>query len=208
VRVHNTCHDVLGDPSLSGDEAKTPARSIRIAFLGYLDAARGADMLLDAVERPGSGIEMIAAGTCRSPALLERLKTTSAIDWRGSVPYHDALEIMRNVDLVALLLDPGVTSYRLLTGPTKFFESMMAGTPVVVSAETRLADLVLDRGLGFVVPYGDPAALESVATELRRDGVREAYRMRCRQHYLAECQLVDEVGRYRDFYHQVLGRAA
>jgi glycosyltransferase involved in cell wall biosynthesis len=200
--VRNTCHDWSG-----ADEPPAPTGApARIAFVGYLVESRGAAELLDLCEALPGQAELVVAGTCRSEALIERLKSNPAVSVLGSLPRAQAFGVMRDADLVALLYDPALP-VNVLASPNKFFEAMMLGTPVVVSEGIHLSELVRARKLGYVVPYGDAAALRQAVEDVRRPGVRDAFRARCRAHYLAEFQLADDVRRYREFYGQVLRSA-
>lgn len=208
VVVRNTCHDWLGNPPAESFEVQKPA-PVRIALMGHISPHRGPGSLIELARREPERVELVVAGHCRFSDLVEAFEELPNIKFLGRLPYQDALALMRDCDLVALLCNPEIPSYRMVTGPTKFFESLMAGTPLLVNREIELANTITQHGLGYLVEYGNVDDLQGVVDRIcsTRDDWG-ALRRRCRKYYLDHCQLSQELVPYREFYNTVLKRAA
>jgi len=205
--VRNTCHDELAQVPADSEVGSRPTpRTVRIAYLGYLVDTRGADQLLDLCRRHGGEVELWVAGLCRSAALEARLTATAGVHWLGRLPRPRALALMRDVDVVSLLYDPAVRVNRI-AAPNKYYEALMAATPVLMSEGMSLAGELRRHGAGWVVSYGDASALDRVVDELADSQQRQRLARAARSWFLAECRLEEELVRYRDFYRRFLGTA-
>lgn len=86
-----------------------------------------------------------------------------------------AIERMRQADVVSLMYDPSIGINRYAT-PNKYFEALMLGKPVICAIDMRIADELASAGCGLAVRYGDQAALAAAIerlsdlTERRRMG--------------------------------------
>jgi glycosyltransferase involved in cell wall biosynthesis len=89
--------------------------------------------------------------------------------------HREAIERMRQADVVSLMYDPSIAINRFAT-PNKYFEALMLGKPVICATGMRLADELAGAGCGLAVEYGDRAALAAALerlsdiTERRRMG--------------------------------------
>jgi len=203
--IPNTCHDLLEElPSVSDIVSPTKPGDIRLAYLGYLTHNRGSQWLLDFCRRCKESIELLVAGGCRSEELKAKFKSTAKVRFLGLLPYAKALALMREVDAVTILYDPSWPVNRVLD-PTKFYEAMMVGTPVLISRGVSTAHLVEEKGLGFVVEYGSIEGLRGIVEWLRDRKKMTEMRTRCRQYYLDNLKLSKELVRYGDFYLRLVG---
>ena len=198
--VPNTCHDLLAELPHDVDTASPkPAETVRLAYLGYLTENRGSQWLLDLCRESDGGVELIVAGGCRSSVLQAEFESSPNVRFLGRVPYLRSLSLMRDGDAVTLLYDPDWPINRVLD-PTKFYEAMMVGTPVLVSEGVSIAGLVAENGLGFVVRHGSLEGLRNAVQCLRDRETMAAMRSRCRQYYLDNLRLSKALMGYRTFY--------
>jgi glycosyltransferase involved in cell wall biosynthesis len=138
-----------GVPRPSEVQARTGhvgERSLRVMFLGRLDPAKGADLLIEAFRsapdrRAVLGIYGVVQGDSNR-AYLNRLMHLAAGDAR--ITFHDAIASdqvisqMQRYDLLA------VPSQCLETGPLVVMEAFAAGIPVLGSKLGGIAELVTD----------------------------------------------------------------
>jgi len=88
----------------------------------------------------------------------------SNADLRGWVEYRDSLTMLRRSHLVVLALSRGEQSAGWI--PSKLFQYMGAGTPILALAPTGdVADIVEQTQAGYVVPPDDVAAIKNVLRE-------------------------------------------
>lgn len=202
--VRNTCHDELAElPDASALGPRPTPTTVRLAYLGYLVNSRGAGQLIDLCRRHDGGVELWVAGLCRSPSLEAKLQSTAGVHWLGRVGRPEALALMRDADVVTLLYDPAVPVNRI-AAPNKYYEALMAGTPVLMSVGMSLADEVCDHGTGWVVHYGDQAALDRVVDELGEADRRSGLSRRARAFFLEHCRLDTDLSGYRRFYRRMI----
>lgn len=195
--VRNTCHDQLAD---MGDETSKPPTGtpVTIAYLGYITHTRGTKWLIDFV-RSTDCVELLVAGYCRATDLLANLNTCPRASWMGLVSKLDALRMMRRSSAVALLYDPAIPVNRM-AAPNKFYESLMVGTPVLVSRGMGIGDEVERYGLGFVINYGDSKELLQAVAVLSDPHMLRELRSRCRNYFHDQCQIEGDMLHYRQFY--------
>lgn len=144
--------------------------------VGYVYAL---DTLLEAAEllsdRPNILFLIIGEGVAKG----ELQRTASAkglhnVRFLPFQPYEDLPLIRAASDVQLALYKPGAGSYSM---PSKIYEAMASGRPLLVSAEpdTDLSALVEDTGCGVCVPPGAPSRLAEAMVELANGaGARRA----------------------------------
>lgn len=205
LEIPNTCHDWLDRlPSLEGRLAPKRPGYVRLAYLGYLVNGRGGDWLLEFVSDDANKTELVVAGDSGRAEIQERLRQTPNVHYLGHVPYAEALAAMHESDATTLLYDPDHEINRILD-PTKFYDAMMLGRPVIASRGMSRSSTVEEHGLGYAVPHGSDAALREAIESLRDEAEVEEMRTRCREYYLRHYPLDQFIGNYRDFYRRLAG---
>lgn len=151
VVVHNAPEDVETGAKEGGRVGRY------FVYLGSLYEDRGLETIIQASVR--AAVPLILGGVgpleemCKGAA--ERCENVTFI---GVVTNQDALKIEAESVAVLALYDPAWTINRF-AAPTKLYEAMMLGKPVIVAAETLPAKLVEQENIGMVVTYGDEEGL-------------------------------------------------
>ncbi|MGH7470077.1 MAG: glycosyltransferase [Longimicrobiales bacterium] len=169
----------------SGDASSTRVVSehpLRVAFFGRLDPAKGAHLLIEALERETRlpvqlvlfGIEQTGAHVLYAKALRQRAGQDKRIELRRALPQHQVIAAMRDFDVVA------VPSLVLETGPLVVLEAFAAHVPVLGTRLGGIAELVTDRQNGLLLeprPVAWHAALRELVQQPQllaalRSGIR------------------------------------
>jgi glycosyltransferase involved in cell wall biosynthesis len=149
--------------SSSAHTVHTSGRPLRIGFFGRLDPAKGAHLLIEALERDTRlpvqlvlfGIEQTNAHVLYARALRRRAAQDKRIELRHALPQNHVVAAMRDFDVIA------VPSLALETGPLVVLEAFAAGVPVVGTRLGGIAELVADGRTGLLVEPR-PAAWHAV----------------------------------------------
>jgi len=141
-----------------------PARNGRLTVLavGHLAERRGISLLLDAV-RELPEVRVLMAGRFTEPWLEAKARAMPQVEFRGWVPWEQAVALGYEADLMFAFYDP---RYRInrLANAQKWFDAMMTGTPILSNAEMVNADWILGENIGYVCPYDE----QLLAYTLRR----------------------------------------
>lgn len=148
-----------------------PRRSgpLRVLYAGTLALAQGVDTLVEAARIAGP--EVVRVTIAGGGLMVEELRADvqrrgiSNVELLGTVPAETVPGLYRCADAGAVLLrDLPIFRGAL---PTKLFESLAAGRPVVLSAAGESARFLTEHGAGVVVPPEDPSALAGAFRDLR-----------------------------------------
>jgi glycosyltransferase involved in cell wall biosynthesis len=151
-----------------------PDAPLRVLYAGTIGMAQGIGTLVEAARLAGpDAVEVRIAGDgAEAGALRDQLAHEPAanVELLGSVPHERVPLLYEHADVAAvLLLDRPAFAGAL---PTKLFEAMAAGRPVVVSARGEAAEVVERHGAGVAVPPEDPRRLAEALRALREDRSR------------------------------------
>ena len=140
-------------------------------FLGRINWKKGLDRLIRALAH-APGVRLVLAGNDEEGyrAALDRLAAevgvAERITYTGSVDGADKARLLKSARLLVL------PSYSENFGNV-VLEAMAAATPVIVTPEVGVADLVRESGTGLVVD-GEPFQLGDALQRLWDDGERRA----------------------------------
>lgn len=146
-----------------------------VVYAGLLGLAQGLDQLIDAAValRDDPGLEFVLAGDgpCRGALTArvakERLERVSFLDQQP----HAAVPAL--LGAAGIIVVPLHRSFGDAV-PSKLFEALSSGRPVVVIASGEAARIVRESDAGIVVPPGDPDSLIAALRRLAGDpGLRE-----------------------------------
>ena len=162
-------HPVVPNSTLVDRDAPAPGPG-RLVCVSTLTRARGAWDLIEVgrLLRP-EGVVVDVIGTASSdmePALREA-DLSGDIRWHGRLPHDQTLQRLRGATAgLSLLHDE--RNYRY-SHPTKVFEYLAEGIPVVATPLPLVRDIVEGNQAGIIVPFRDPEAVATAALTLHRD---------------------------------------
>ncbi len=179
-------------------------RPLRTVYLGIVEEARGIGTCLEAIARlkqDGIRVEFTVIGSGRALSAFENmaedLEITDRVDFRGYVPYMDALTIVQEHD-VGIIPHLANDSWNT-TIPNKLFDYMAAGLAVVASDPRPILRVLEETGAGCTYPSGNHEALASVLKACAEDreqtasagmkgraAIRNRYRWECDSERLME----------------------
>jgi glycosyltransferase involved in cell wall biosynthesis len=155
--IHNGVPDVPTPPSPSRDDGPT------IGAVGRLDRQKGFDVLIRAiVQLPRARLVLVGHGDEEPDLrdLAERLGVAGRISFAGWL--DDPHRLLPSFDIFAL-------PSRFEGFPLAVLEAQLAQVPVVASDVGSVAEAVIHRQTGLLVPPDDPAALAKALNELLDD---------------------------------------
>jgi glycosyltransferase involved in cell wall biosynthesis len=175
--------------------AAAPGGRLRLVHTGMLTLTRSAAGLLQGLRqlrqthpelRDAFAVELVGARESANDELVQRLGLADCVHLRDYVPHRQAIEAMREADVLVLIkhVEP---RFRGLV-PGKLYEYMGAGRPILALVPpSEAADLVRDGGWGEVAPPDDVASIAAALLRLlqhRRAGsLHTVYPCRGRQQF-------------------------
>lgn len=137
------------------------ARELRVGFLGRIDPKKNLDLLISATAQMPSHVRLVIAGT-GPPEMVDSLRmladqlgVAQRIEWLGFVEPGDRADLLAGLDLLAM--PSAFESFGLSAA-----EAMQHGVPVLVSSDTGIAEVVLQRGGGCVTQPDVPAIAKAI----------------------------------------------
>jgi glycosyltransferase involved in cell wall biosynthesis len=196
----NTCHNYFQD--IIGREQFVKEKRIGVTTMAYLGSTgvdRGSNILVELCLQNPETMELYIAGVIRNPDELKLYQETSNIIVLGQLSYMDALSLICEVDSIPLLYNPEIEINRKLI-PTKFYEAMMANTPVIVSRGMLALEKDVDiNNLGAVVSYHDRQEIRNAILEASEQKKIEPNLM-LHEYYLNHFKLSAFILQYETFY--------
>lgn len=167
--IPNSAEDVYEKVILNDVFTKysLPTDKYIIPVLGYFSETRGEKILFELIERNHKELFFVFAGDIRDPKHLKFFdEHAHNLIFLDKVPYIDALSIMYNSILVPQLYDPATVN-NVYAMPTKYYDCLMIGTPVVVShGQIDVAKEININNFGWSIDYNDTNALEKLIFDL------------------------------------------
>jgi glycosyltransferase involved in cell wall biosynthesis len=172
--------------------------------LGALQAHRGLEELVDAMaEVPDAVLAIVGDGPQRAAleARAGALPHRDRVRFMGPASPEEILPLTAAADVSAMPVQGSTLNHRLNT-PTKLFDAMGAGTPVVASDLPGMAPIVRETGCGVLCDPGSPSdiarAIRSVldAPPERRRAFSEAGLRAARDTYAWDRQVATLLALY------------
>lgn len=137
-----------------------------VPIIGYFSEDRGRRMFYEAIRQQPDGIHFVVAGAFRDEKDIAFFKSQNNVSYLGKIPYIEALWIMEQSAIVPILCSPDSLNYKYAI-PTKFYDSTMVGTEVLVSdGQVDVARIIQTNGLGYIIPYNNADAFLKILQEL------------------------------------------
>ena len=177
------------NPNLTSDRSLLdcfgiPREASVFVYVGGLQEGRGLKKLVQALERGDGEVEskqphilLIGDGILKAELedLTQKLGLTKRVHFAGAIPSEEAIRLAAACDVGVSLIEPISRSYELAL-PSKLFEYMMAGIPVMSSKLQQVIELFEnERWITFVdvvdpvlIQEGMDKALANSTSELRQ----------------------------------------
>jgi glycosyltransferase involved in cell wall biosynthesis len=154
-----------------------------VLYLGAVVADRGVEQAIAAIPLVGDAALVIVGDGPAKPACQDLARQSPAADrihFLAPAAPSDILPLTASADVSLMPVIPSTLNHRLNT-PTKLFDAMGAGTPVVASDLPGMAPIVRETGCGVLC---DPTSPADIARAIREvidapGERREAYSQAC-----------------------------
>jgi glycosyltransferase involved in cell wall biosynthesis len=148
---------------IAGTEPRGKSRPL-IGWVGTFGPWHGAEVLAEAVARleTAADLLMIGEGSERQACqeLAARLGIAERVEWAGSLSHDEAVKRLARCDLLASPHVP-LPGQRFFGSPTKLFEYMAIGRPIVASNLEQLGEILEHNHTAVLVEPGDPVSLRA-----------------------------------------------
>jgi len=146
-----------------------------IAYSGGLTLGRGAEQMVEALVRIPERVKarLVIFGKFGPAALEDQLRAHpgfARVDYRGWVAYETLPAQLARADAGIVCFQPEPNNVN--AGPTKLFEYMACGLPVVASNFPLWREVIEGHDCGICVDPTDPAAIAAALTHLADDPAR------------------------------------
>ena len=169
-----------------------------VGYCGLHGLFQGLEVVVRAAEvfRSNPGIKFVLAGDGPTKVTLIELATASGLDnlvFKAPLPRDEVGGLVASFDLALVPLAAALPG----TMPSKVYETLACGVPLIVSEGCEAAALVTGLGLGRAVPPSDVDALVDAIEDLLGDP-EELERIGRRARELAKRYDLDEVARHAE----------
>ena len=148
-------------------EFRIPFESIVLVYVGGLQIGRGLQQIIHALRSLTQELALLLIGAGTEQAALQRIVEEHGLGDRvrfaGARPADQAMRIAAACDVGIALIEPISRSYELAL-PSKLFEYMIAGLPVISSRLQQVVELFPSEPW---LSYADPADSTSIVQAIR-----------------------------------------
>lgn len=144
-------------------------------YVGTVGMAHGLETVLEAAElcRDDPKIVFLIMGEGAERAGLEkeaRRRGLSHVVFHDFVSHDEVISFLGAMDVSIVHLRPHPVFKKVI--PSKIFENMAMGLPMVYAVEGLSAEIVSEAGAGICIPSGDAKAMAEAVEELQADRAR------------------------------------
>jgi glycosyltransferase involved in cell wall biosynthesis len=141
-------------------------------YIGTTGLAHGLTTLLDAADRlrVRPDVHLLVLGEGAERRKLEtaaRERGLTRVHFRDNVPHSEIPSYLAALDVSIVHLRPDPLFRTVI--PSKIFESMAMGVPILMGVEGESAEIVGECGAGVCIPSGQPDAMAEALTRLASD---------------------------------------
>ncbi len=147
---------------------RLPASTRVVLHLGAIQPHRGIEELVDAIGLVDDAALVVLGDGGQKAAIEARaahVPHAKRIHFLPAAPPEDLLSLNASADVHAMPVQATTLNHRLNT-PTKLFDAMGAGTPVVVSDLPGMAEIVNAAGFGVLCDPTSPADIARAIREI------------------------------------------
>jgi glycosyltransferase involved in cell wall biosynthesis len=150
-----------------------------VGFVGTFGPWHGTMVLAQAIPmvvRARSDVRFLVIGEGSGRAAFEKsigaAGAGSAVVMTGAIPHHAVPEYLAACDILVSPHVPMPNGERFFGSPTKLYEYMAIGRPIVASRLEQLEQVLTHGETALLVPPGDPSTLARAIVELAADPAR------------------------------------
>ena len=156
--------------------AEFPAAEVRayrerlpvVAYVGRLTEMVGAEVMVGAAEALGrSSVRFVLAGPIEKRLEMRLRRKSAHVEFPGRLSRSEVRDLLNSARVGVVLFQP-LANY-VEAYPTKLFEYMACGIPVVASDFPLWRDIVTSAGCGLLVDPTDPVAVAGAVGQLLDD---------------------------------------
>jgi glycosyltransferase involved in cell wall biosynthesis len=173
-----TSHPIVPNSTFLPTAVK-PSGTERIVYVGHLSRARGVETMIESARLLQGMVQMHLVGHADVAAreLLNRAQRDGVLTWHGYLPNEQALKFVEGATAgLSLLRDE--PNYRH-SRPTKVYEYLARGVPVITTPLSEAVHVVEESGGGVVVPFDDPDAVVRAVHALLDNDVQRQHMAQC-----------------------------
>ena len=142
-----------------------------VAYFGTTGMAHGLETMLEAAQlcRENSRMKFLIMGDGAERASLEARSRELGLDrviFRDSVPHEEMPDYFAALDMFLVHLKPHPVFKTVI--PSKIFEAMAMGTPILCALEGEGARIVAESGAGVCIPPGNAILMAETILRLSR----------------------------------------
>jgi glycosyltransferase involved in cell wall biosynthesis len=151
------------DYNIQKKKIKTEDANFEVIYTDrVITRIRGVSDMAAAI-RDLNNARLVIAGTFIDQKLYAEIAESPNVKYVGILRPADALDLEAAGDAMIALYDPENPQTDIVN-PTKFFESMMSGVPIITNIRS---DFVNEIGFGIIVEYGNVEQIRSAMITLR-----------------------------------------
>ena len=157
-------------PSLKkmpGDNGSNDKPPFCIYVNGSLWNTRGIEVLLKAAEQVPKCRIMIA-GHIPGKGIEDAIQSSSQVEFGGWLEHEDALRLYGPSKAVFAFYDPAIP-INVFTSPSKYYEAMLMGKPVIINSEACISEQVREWKTGYTCGYHDIDGLAGILREIAKN---------------------------------------
>ena len=192
-------------PASGGNRFEDRPRAV--AYLGGITQLRCIEEIVRALEEPelSADARLLLAGRFDSEALEARVRSMRGFDqvtFVGHCPRAQVASFLGNARAGLLLFRPAANHDEAM--PTKLFEYLGSGLPVIISDTLQCSSLVREYECGLVVNAADPRALaRAIAFLIDNPGIAQAMGDRGRRLVAERYQWTTEANKLTNLYAEI-----
>ena len=158
------------DRAVASQPSDTEVHSPTVGWIGSFGEWHGAEILIRALPKMDSSVQAVMIGEgperLQCQRLASDLRVGERVTWKGQVPHNKALALLSRCDVLASphLPLPGDTPF--FGSPTKIFEYMALGRPIVASRLGQIGKVLEDGRTALLVSPGNPDELAERISQL------------------------------------------